>query len=383
MKKILTIAALAICSMAAQAQTDEDKTVIVDSKPWDNWYVGVFAGGNAKTTHNKWMKNLNAIGGARVGRWFTPCYGIVIDDQVGFHNRPYSTNNGTIVTYNTLSFGTTINFSNWFAGYPGEPRAFEVIGVPMLGWTHAFGNREGFASNNNAFTSKLGVDLTYNLGKKKEFQVYVEPAFIHNIYENGAEHFDMNVDRSYFQVAVGFNYKFKNTNGTHNFKYGSGLSAYAQDKINQLTAQYEAARAAAEAAQAEAAKAKAAAAKAIADARNTNAKSVVKTILGPVVIFKQNKSEVEQSEFSAIEQVADFMKQNPDARVEVKGYASMEGGKKINKKLSENRANAVADILVKKYGIAADRLTTTSFGATDKLSVNQAQNRVVTFSEMK
>ena len=72
------------------------------------------------------------------------------------------------------------------------------------------------------------------------------------------------------------------------------------------------------------------------------------------------------------------MKNHKDAKVEIKGYASPEGSKEINEKLSVARAEAVKNILVKRYKISADRLTTKGMGATDKLFEQVEFNRVAT-----
>lgn len=64
------------------------------------------------------------------------------------------------------------------------------------------------------------------------------------------------------------------------------------------------------------------------------------------------------------------------------GYASPEGSKEINEKLSVSRAEAVKNILVKRYKISADRLTTKGMGATDKLFEQVEFNRVATFNDV-
>lgn len=76
------------------------------------------------------------------------------------------------------------------------------------------------------------------------------------------------------------------------------------------------------------------------------------------------------------------MKNHKDAKVEIKGYASPEGSKEINEKLSVVRAEAVKNILVKRYKISADRLTTKGMGATDKLFEQVEFNRVATFNDV-
>ena len=64
----------------------------------------------------------------------------------------------------------TANLMNLFAGYKGEPRAFEVIALGGFGWTHYF------PTDADAVNTKLALDFAYNLGSAKEWQIYVEPA---------------------------------------------------------------------------------------------------------------------------------------------------------------------------------------------------------------
>jgi outer membrane protein OmpA-like peptidoglycan-associated protein len=73
------------------------------------------------------------------------------------------------------------------------------------------------------------------------------------------------------------------------------------------------------------------------------------------------------------------MKNHPEAKLDIKGYASIEGKADFNQKLSEKRAEAIKTALVKKYKIAADRISTEGKGATDKLSDELEFNRVVLF----
>ena len=75
------------------------------------------------------------------------------------------------------------------------------------------------------------------------------------------------------------------------------------------------------------------------------------------------------------------MKNHPEANVEIKGYASPEGSAELNQKLSEKRAEAVKNMLVKTYKIDASRLTTKGMGATDKLFKQVEFNRVATFND--
>ena len=76
------------------------------------------------------------------------------------------------------------------------------------------------------------------------------------------------------------------------------------------------------------------------------------------------------------------MKNHKDAKVEIRGYASPEGSAELNARLSQARADAVRNILIKRYKISADRHTAKGMGATDKLFEQVEFNRVATFNDV-
>jgi outer membrane protein OmpA-like peptidoglycan-associated protein len=59
-----------------------------------------------------------------------------------------------------------------------------------------------------------------------------------------------------------------------------------------------------------------------------------------------------------------ILKDNPDVKIRIAGYASASGTEEYNQKLSERRAKAVEELLIKQGGIAPDRLTTIGYGDT-------------------
>ena len=129
MKKIGLFLAATMMAVTASAQNVER------SKTFDNMYVGVNGGVMTFTTGHKWMSDLNANAGLRIGRWFTPVFGVAGESNEYFADKPIRDNNVVVKLLNTSLLGTT-NFSNWFGGYTGNPRAFEVIGV--WSWMVAF-----------------------------------------------------------------------------------------------------------------------------------------------------------------------------------------------------------------------------------------------------
>lgn len=100
------------------------------------------------------------------------------------------------------------------------------------------------------------------------------------------------------------------------------------------------------------------------------------------VLFDTNKSVVKPAFNAEIEAVAKLMKEYPTAKVEVQGHTDSRGNAQANDKLSQDRANAVAAVLSKNYGIAADRITAKGYGAAQPVADNktaegQAKNRRV------
>lgn len=78
---------------------------------------------------------------------------------------------------------------------------------------------------------------------------------------------------------------------------------------------------------------------------------------------------------ASVERLANYLKQNSSAKVVLKGYASPEGSKSWNKKLAQKRADKVKNVLVKNYGISADRIKAEGQGVGSIFS-NPDWNRV-------
>ncbi len=95
------------------------------------------------------------------------------------------------------------------------------------------------------------------------------------------------------------------------------------------------------------------------------------------VFFKINKVTIDESEAGKVKEVADFLKQNPDAKVNITGYADKgTGTAKINAKLADLRAQSITKTLTETYGIASSRITTDSMSDTVQPFTTNDQNRV-------
>ena len=386
MKKITTLFAAAVMAASASAQT------VTESKTFDNMYFGINTGVSTATKGHHWLQDFRPNLGVRLGRNFTPVFGLAAESNIYFkevgRKQGGLHKTGTAVNGINTSLLGTVNLTNWVGGYKGEPRCFEVSAVYGLGWGHVFSNAADYNDNMNMFTSKAGLDFAFNLGKAKAWQLYVEPSMNWALNGNGYEGVKYDINRAMFQVNVGLVYKFNNSNGTHNFTIASGRDQAEVDALNAqinslreqnatLTSKDEQNQKNLSAKDAEINNLK----KALDECNKRPAKTATATNLQPTVIFRQGKSVVDPAQVASIELIANYMKNHKDANVEIKGYASPEGSKELNQRLSEKRAEAVKDILVKKYKISANRLKTTGMGATDKLFEQVEFNRVATFND--
>ena len=98
------------------------------------------------------------------------------------------------------------------------------------------------------------------------------------------------------------------------------------------------------------------------------------------VFFLINSSTVRDSEWTSILKAAEYLKSNPSYRLKLTGYADKQTGTPaINRRLSEQRAKAVADVLVTKFGIDRKRLEVTYMGDEFQPFAENDWNRVVIF----
>lgn len=364
MKKLVLMLAAASMAASVSAQT------VAESKAFDNIYVGINGGVATKTTGHKWLSDLDPNAGIRIGRYFTPVFGLAVEGNAYFSNKPWGST-GTVVRATNASLLGTVNLSNLFGGYKGEPRAFEVSALYGLGWMHVFTNNKAFkaATENqrNRMTSKAALDFAFNFGSQKQFQFYVEPsinfAFLgqsksKELVATGnplapvavADHQEYgykaasqagqpayNINNSFVQLNAGFIYKFKNSNGTHNFTI---VTPRDQAEIDALNAQ-------------------------INELRNRKPEVITKEVVKEVpavkvkeftvsdlvfVTFAQGKSVLTKEAKSALNNVKEGV------HVQVVGTASPEGSKELNDRLSQARADVVANYL-KGRGVIVDEAT--------------------------
>ena len=334
MKKILFLFTMMFAIVAAS------HAQVIGNKPFDNIYVGAHVGASTPLTFES-VFPVNPMIGIHLGKNVTPVLGFEAEGTLMFgrYNWGQGINwlSSTTVKSVNVNLLATFNMSNMFLGYKGTPRLFEPTVVAGLGWVHYYQNG---GDGHNDLLAKTGVRLPFNLGKTKAWQLYAEPTVLWNLSGLGGP-VQFNVNKAQFAVFVGTNYKFKTSNGTHNFvkirPYDQAEVDALNERVNKLQEEN-------------------------AELAKRPEKVIVKEVVKEtqVVSVDKNTSANVWFKFGSAELTdeakAVLDKVSSEKEVTVRGYASSEGPRSYNQKLSERRAQAVADYL-KSHGVKVKNVT--------------------------
>ena len=339
MKKFLiALSVLAMGITSAQAQIAYEK-----AKPFDNVYLGI-EGGVMGPMNFKHFTPLNAAAGLKLGKNFSPVWGANLEGLAFFGDNRWQTgslgfsNSHTVVRAINLGLNGTLNFTNLFCEYNPD-RRFEVGAEAGIGYWITYGDKHIIQTSNTGddteLTAKTGLTFAYNLGEKRAWQLYVEPAVLWNLTHGPGDAVQFGKQAAQLGLFVGLNYKFKTSNGTHNFKVWN--VGQLNDEINSLR-----------------------------DQLNAKPKEVVKEVIKEVVkevpaqttqtlcidnlvfvTFAQGKYFLTNEAKKALDDV------KAGRHVQIVGTASPEGPKALNDRLSQNRADVVAKYLQSR-GVIVD-----------------------------
>ena len=333
MKKFLiALSVLAMGITSAQAQIAYEK-----AKPFDNVYLGI-EGGVMGPMNFKHFTPLNAAAGLKLGKNFSPVWGANLEGLAFFGDNRWQTgslgfsNSHTVVRAINLGLNGTLNFTNLFCEYNPD-RRFEVGAEAGIGYWITYGDKHIIQTSNTGddteLTAKTGLTFAYNLGEKRAWQLYVEPAVLWNLTHGPGDAIQFGKQAAQLGLFVGLNYKFKTSNGTHNFKVWN--VGELKDEINSLR-----------------------------DQLNAKPKEVVKEVVKEVpaqqtlcidnlvfVTFAQGKYILTNEAKKALDDVKE------GRHVQIVGTASPEGPKDLNQRLSQNRADVVAKYLQSR-GVIVD-----------------------------
>lgn len=346
MKKLILMIALMISAIVGvNAQIAYQKADV-----FDNTSVTVQGGITSPMTLNH-ATPFNPVAGVKLGKEFNTVFGMNVEGDVLFGKNDYSYSS-TLVKSQYLGLNGTVNLTSLFLGY-NPSKTFVASAEGGAGWIHRYNNGKGYVNalndnKTNHLGAKTGLVFGWNIGNAKQWQLFVNPTVFWNLTDNGDGH-KIQFNKNHAQLAVlgGITYKFKTSNGTHNFKTLDFTAA--NNEINDLRAEL--------------------AKKPKVVEREVVKENIVSNQTKWVVFFEQGKSDLTDDAKNTLDAIS------KGSNVEVEGHASSEGTIRYNKTLSENRAKAVADYLTNR-GVNVSKTTGEGETGTPK-------NRVVIISDVK
>ena len=105
------------------------------------------------------------------------------------------------------------------------------------------------------------------------------------------------------------------------------------------------------------------------------------------ILFDLGKSTIRKESYAVLQNIANIMKEYPNAKFEIEGHTDSQGSDALNMKLSDDRAASVRDYLT-TIGMEGNRLTSIGYGeskpiATNATKAGRQQNRRVEISLKK
>ena len=379
MKKLVILSLMLAGFVSAAVAQTNSRYYALSAK--DNYFMSIGAGAQALINHDNndygYKEAITPLFNLSFGKLINPVWGVRLQ-FAGASTRLFSHYvNGHVGNYNeynknyvTARFDGIFNFSNAFAGYNPD-RVVDVYGF--------MGPALQFVKNHVGLDEKLEALINGSVGLGLGFQVSKSLAInVEARAELGESPFAGYSCRAVdgaVGATAGLTYYFGGKKFVKVVDESLYLTATADmNKYKELLA----------AEQADHNATKEALAKEKAKPAQVIEKVVETSYAGPrAIFFTIGKAKIDSKGDANIELAAKIMKENPAVKYEVVGYADKAtGSAKTNATLSEKRAKAVYDALV-KAGVSEDQISYRGVGGHENLWNSRTLTRVVIIEPVK
>lgn len=347
---------LLLAAILGGAAAMSAQVALVKPKFSDNWSMGLDGGITTPLNNGPFFGGMRGAVGLHLQKQLTPAFGVGAEGLWGIN-----TSNWRGMVHSSTAFDSqyvgaygVVNLFELFSpSYSIDPRSFDIEVQAGAGWNHLYRNKEA-GPDANSFATKFG--LNFNFHPSQKVTLSLKPSLLYDMTSSPVKQSTASYDsrRATFNllasvsVALGPGFKYVVPN------YNLDEIAALNDQVNGLRA--DLGNAAAALGKADAAN------KALmaenAALKNQKPQVVTKDFLSSVryVNFNIGKYNVTADQMPNVAAVASYLKNQPKATVIIKGYASQDGPLEVNERLARQRAESVRDLLVKKYGIAPERI---------------------------
>ena len=359
-----------VAGLTASAQEQKGTTEYVFEP---HWYVQVQPLGVQYTLGERDFKDLLSYNvQATVGRQFTKLWGARLainawQSKGGSKYETYNKEYGWKWKYVAPSIDGTLNLSNLIAGF-NPNRVFNLTAFAGLGLNIGFSNGDADAANTQIKTDlaltnyeplaylwdgtkvrlfgQFGLNGDFKINDAWSINVELAANTLSDKYNSKkAGNWDW-----YFNALAGIKYNFGKTYSTRFIPAPEPEIRYVEKIVEKIVE---------------------VPAPAPAETAATAAEPLRRDIF-----FQIGRTVIRKSEQQKVKDVVEYLKANPEAKVNVTGYADAgTGNDRINDRLAAGRADVVVKAL-KKAGIAASRISYDSKGARVQPFADNDSNRV-------
>ena len=360
MKKYLFIMVLCSIIQISIAQSKEGqsseparKATFINNGFWDHWFIGAGAGANIyfgdRNSDADFFHRFTVAPEVQFGKWINPYLGTRIKGAGLTYLHTFN-DNATIMSRNrfaTVQADLMWSMTDYFMKYSSD-RVYSL--VPYVGFGWAFGwdytNQPTYAGGHtrmNGMTLNAGIINNFKLSDRVTLSIEFAATAVRSEFN---------------QVKSSGNYDILGT-ASAGLIFNLGKTAAFSEaelrnpqeidalnsRINELYAQnQELAQRPVDCPEPE-----------------VITEKVVEfednPLINNVVLFKINQTKVDPYQGVNIYNIAQYLKDNPQFKVRVIGYTDRKTGtSQINEKLSAERAQNVARILISDYNISRDRI---------------------------
>lgn len=351
MKSVLMIAAALCCTSVTNAQNEQANGEFRKN----NWFLT--AGANTEA----WMnKNGYVLGTAKAGfgTWINPYVGLKLEGVAG-NTRLLENSRGQV-------FGAHLSYMAHIYGAK-KSSWFNLLGVVGGGYyMYKSGTIFDEYSKYQSLNANIGVQALFDVAPR--WSLYVQPDMVMQPqYYNPADRKKVVLSAG---ITVGVNYSLKSKYvGDDKIEVIQSEKDMLNDEVNKMRKELKKANSKLDKqkkqtikAQREAAEAKEEVAKAMEEQKN------IPDMAEYTAFFSINSAILSKEEVVNLEAIAQVMKQFPNAKFKITGYADKQTGtEKYNQRLSQLRAEAVYNTLADRFGVNRNQMVTEAAGGVDTM----------------
>lgn len=367
-KRLFLLSLIAWCHMLLA------QTAVYAPRFFDGWSFSLGSGVTHPLIYSFTPTLLRPMGEVALHKQLTPSWGMGIETDLSMGDQANVRTRDHRLQVSALA---TLNLTRWLAGYSGQAHRFEVLLKVGGGWGHKFDPRTHYP---DYLAGKMGVDFNLYLSRSRAWSIGLRPALLYDLRSGKAfEQVVLRNSQADINCLLALTYHFRNSRGGHhlaavplvvapissnNAPVIEDLQIAAQQLREDLSTkeriiadqqlrivELESRPTSSSSAPIESSKKSSK----VFSSQQRSPKAG-RQLHQERISFAVGSAVIGESQFGAVERIAQCLFKNPESRVVIQGFASPDGTKEINEKMKQKRADVVRMLLIAQYGIRRERI---------------------------